>query len=277
MTEKEIKDKLKSVNDTVKITRAMQMLATTRAYRAQKSEDSARSYYEMVDSALKNMFNANNKDSVLLHEGNGFTALVVIAGDKGLCGDYNNAVFAVADKEIESIEKKFKMYSVGFVAREYYRAKGIHTDNSFVYVVNEPTVKDAMKMAEELIKSFINDGLKEIKIVYTEYLGNSTAVRTERLLPYSVEATEINEDTMILGDIDLDIVLKQHLSAKLYYIFATSSNAVNYKRMMAMREATTNGEEMVDDLTKAYNRTRQNKITNELNDSVAALFGKKYE
>lgn len=277
MTEKEIKDKLKSVNDTVKITKAMQMLATTRAYRTQKFEDSARSYYETVDSALKNMFNANKADNALLHEGKGFTALVVIAGDKGLCGDYNNAVFEVADKEIEKIESKFKIYSVGFVAREYYRAKGIHTDNSFVYVVSEPTVKDAMKMADELIDSFKKDDLKEINIVYTEYLGNSTAVRTERLLPYNVEASDDTENTLFLGDVDLDMILKQHLAAKLYYIFATSSNAVNYKRMMAMKEATTNGEEMVDDLTKAYNRTRQNKITNELNDSVAALFGKKYE
>ena len=60
-------------------------------------------------------------------------------------------------------------------------------------------------------------------------------------------------------------------------MITTASNAVNYKRMVAMQEATANGEEMVDELTKAYNRTRQNKITNELNDSVAVLFGKKYE
>lgn len=277
MTEKEIKDKLKSINDTVKITKAMQMLSTTRSYRTQKNEDAAKKYFDSFDAAVDNVFKADDQDCRLFHEGDGQTVFVVVGGDKGLCGDYNNAVFAVADKEIASVDGKVKIYSVGYVTREYYKSKGVHADGSFVHIIAEPSVKDACKIAEALVESFKNDNVKEVKIVYTRYTGNSTKVFCEKLLPYDRKTNENENSTVILGKVDLETLLKQHLTAKIYYMITTASNAVNYKRMVAMQEATANGEEMVDELTKAYNRTRQNKITNELNDSVAVLFGKKYE
>lgn len=277
MTEKEIKDKLKSINDTVKITKAMQMLSTTRSYRTQRNEDSAKQYFETVDAQVENIFKAEVKDCKLFHPGDGQTVFVVIGGDKGLCGDYNNAVFALADKEIASVEGKVKIYSVGYVTREYYKSKGIHADGSFVHIIAEPSVKDACKIADTLVESFKNDNLKEVRIIYTRYTGNSTKVFSEKLLPYTPYREDNESETVILGQVDLEILLKQHLTAKIYYMITTASNAVNYKRMVAMQEATANGEEMVEELTKSYNRTRQNKITNELNDSVAVLFGKKYE
>ncbi len=280
MTEKEIKNRLRSVNDTVKITRAMQMLATSKSYRAQNAESSAKSYFLSMDSAITDLLASTKCTSPLFSEGSGQNILIVVSGDKGLCGNYNDLILSKTEEEIAKCEVSPKIYSLGFVAREYYRGKGIHSDNSFVHIMGEPQVRDAERLAEVLLESYTKDDIREVRIVYTAHSTNNDNVISERLLPHEKPNTDVDagQDKIdILGVVDVEALIKQHLTARLYYIITTASNAVNYKRMTAMQEATDNGEKMVEDLTKTYNRARQNKITNELNDAAAVLFGNKDE
>lgn len=280
MTEKEIKNRLRSVNDTVKITRAMQMLATSKSYRAQNAESSAKSYFLSMDSAITNLLASTKSTSPLFSEGSGQSILIAVSGDKGLCGNYNDLILSKTEEEIAKCDVSPKIYSLGFVAREYYRGKGIHSDNSFVHIMGEPQVRDAERLAEVLLESYTKDDIKEVRIVYTAHSTSNDNVISERLLPYEKPNTDVDvgQDKIdILGAVDIEALIKQHLTARLYYIITTASNAVNYKRMTAMQEATDNGEKMVEDLTKTYNRARQNKITNELNDAAAVLFGNKDE
>lgn len=280
MTEKEIKNRLRSVNDTVKITRAMQMLATSKSYRAQNAESSAKSYFLSMDSAITDLLASTKSTSPLFSEGSGQSILIAVSGDKGLCGNYNDLILSKTEEEIAKCDVSLKIYSLGFVAREYYRGKGIHSDNSFVHIMGEPQVRDAERLAEVLLESYTKDDIKEVRIVYTAHSTNNDNVISERLLPYEKPKEDVDavQDKIdILGAVDVEALIKQHLTARLYYIITTASNAVNYKRMTAMQEATDNGEKMVEDLTKTYNRARQNKITNELNDAAAVLFGNKDE
>lgn len=280
MTEKEIKNRLRSVNDTVKITRAMQMLATSKSYRAQNAESSAKSYFLSMDSAITDLLASTKSTSPLFSEGSGQSILIAVSGDKGLCGNYNDLILSKTEEEIAKCDVSPKIYSLGFVAREYYRGKGIHSDNSFVHIMGEPQVKDAERLAEVLLERYTKDDIKEVRIVYTAHSTSNDNVISERLLPYEKPNADVDagQDKIdILGAVDIEALIKQHLTARLYYIITTASNAVNYKRMTAMQEATDNGEKMVEDLTKTYNRARQNKITNELNDAAAVLFGNKDE
>lgn len=274
MTEKEIKNKLKSVSETVKITKAMQMLASTKIYQSEAKQKAATDYFYGIESAFLGLLTSKDQSNPLFVSGTGPSALVVVAAEKGLCGDYNHQVFKVADKAIDGLTEKSKIYAVGFVAREYYRAKNIHTDASFVYVIGNPTPADAEKMAEEFIKVYKANNLKELRIVCTKQSESGWTVANERLLPIDITESENHEHTAVLGEVNVDVILKEYLTAKLYRMLRVANNAVNYKRMMAMKQATINGEEMVEDLTLQYNRTRQNKITNELNDSMSVLFGK---
>ncbi len=276
MTEKEIKNRLRSVNDTVKITRAMQMLATSKSYRAQNAVSSAKSYFLSIDSATNSLLASKKCNSPLFKEGSGQSIIITVSGDKGLCGDYNDLILAKTEDEIAKCDVKPKIYSLGFVAREYYRGKGVRTDSSFVHIIGEPRVRDAERLAESILKSYEAENIKDVRIIYTEHSANENTVFCEKLLPYTKPEAE-DEESEILGAIDINALIKQHLTAKLYYMITAASNAVNYKRMTAMQEATDNGEKMVEDLTKTYNRARQNRITNELNDAAAVLFGNKDE
>lgn len=276
MTEKEIKNRIKSIGDTVKITKAMQMLASTKIYQSEAKQKSATDYFREIEKSVLRLLDKNDKNNKLFSEGTGASSIVVVGAEKGLCGDYNHQIFKLADEVIDSFSERGKIYSVGFVAREYYRAKNIHTDTCFVSVFASPTPTDAGKMADELIKFYLANDLKEIRIIYTDQTENGWKATDERLLPFEWILTDESEQVPTLGENkDVQAILKEYLTAKIYRMLTTANNAVNYKRMMAMKQSTINGEEMVEDLTLQYNRTRQNKITNELNDSTSVLFGKK--
>lgn len=275
MTEKEIKNRIKSIGDTVKITKAMQMLASTKIYQSEAKQKTATDYFCEIENSVFRMVSPKDKTNKLFSEGTGASSVVVVGAEKGLCGDYNHQIFKLADKVVEGLPEKSKIYSIGYVAREYYRAKSIHTDTCFVSVFSSPTPADARKMADEFIKTFLENDLKEIRIVYTDQTENGWTAKNERLLPFDWICDEEDKYVAFLGKPDIQAVLREYLTAKIYRMLTTANNAVNYKRMMAMKQSTINGEEMVEDLTLQYNRTRQNKITNELNDSISVLFGKK--
>ncbi len=94
-------------------------------------------------------------------------------------------------------------------------------------------------------------------------------------MPIEWTLDAVNDQVPTLGEADVEMILKEYITAKIYRMLTSAVNAVNYKRMMAMKQSTVNGEEMVEELTLQYNRTRQNKITNELNDSISVLFDRK--
>ncbi len=160
MTEKEIKGRIKSISDTVKITKAMQMLASTKIYQSETKQKFASDYFREIESSVFRLLKPKDKNNKLFSEGAGASSLVVIGAEKGLCGDYNHQIFKLADKVIDGFTEKGKIYSIGFVAREYYRAKNIHTDSCFISVISSPTPADARKMAEELINVFLSNNLK---------------------------------------------------------------------------------------------------------------------
>ena len=275
MTEKEIKNRIKSISDTVKITKAMQMLASTKIYQSEAKQKSAKDYYLEVEKSVLRLINSKDGNTPLFKEGSGASSIVVVGAEKGLCGDYNHQVFKLADNVIDGFSLRGKIYSVGYVAREYYRSKNIHTDTCFISVFSSPTPFDARRMAEELMKTYLESDLKEILIVYTDQSENGWVAKSERLLPIELEPNQEESQARILGEKDVTSILKEYLTARIYRMLTTAVNAVNYKRMMAMKQSTINGEEMVEDLTLQYNRTRQNKITDELNDATSVIFGKK--
>ena len=273
MTDREIKNKIKNIGDTVKITRAMQMIATTKIYGNQQKKSGARAYLDDVENAARIAMNYLSPDHPLFTENTGRSAYVVIAGDKGLCGDYNSQVLSYADKMIAESEGVPKIFVIGYVGREYYKGKMCSLVGTYVHHQLNPSVINAVNMADDLVALFLKGNFKDLYLVFTEVNGMDTEVVSERLLPMEYRPEEQKE--LFLGEEHADIFLNELLTAKLFYAVTSSALAVNCKRMSAMRQATINGEELQEELNIQYHRSRQDKITNELNDAASSRLGEK--
>lgn len=273
MTDREIKNKIKNIADTVKITRAMQMVATTKIYGNQQKRNGAKAYLDDVEAATRIAMNYVSPDHPLFEENEGRSAYVVIAGDKGLCGDYNTQVLSYADSLIAKSEGRPKIFVIGYVGREYYKGKDCSLVGTYIHHQLNPTVINAIKMTDDLVEAFLKGNFKDLYLIYTEVNGMETKVASERLLPMTY-APETHKE-LYFGEENSDIFLKELLTAKIYYAVTSSALAVNCKRMVAMRQATINGEEIEEELNLKFHRSRQEKITNELNDAISSRLGEK--
>ena len=273
----ELKRHISGVEDTVKITRAMQMIATSKLYRArEKCENSYRYLKELRNILSAAAAHESVREHPFLREHkSGKTALFVVAGDKGLCGDFNHRILDFADKFAAEHEVS-KIFALGQETREHYEKKGFPLSNFYIHMASEPHAFDAISVANDIVNMFRSGEYKEVYIVYTRTPSPSTQEPTaKRLIPISLPEHEISTVCPVLEPntrAALDNFLSQYLMAEIYSALADSAMAIHFKRMTSMRQSTENGEELLAELTAQYNHERQESITNELIDASASAF-----
>ncbi len=273
----ELKRHISGVEDTVKITRAMQMIATSKLYRArEKCENSYRYLKELRNILSAAAAHESVREHPFLREHkNGKTALFVVAGDKGLCGDFNHRILDFADKFAAEHEVS-KIFALGQETREHYEKKGFPLSNFYIHMASEPHAFDAISVANDIVDMFRSGEYKEVYIVYTRTPSPSTQEPTaKRLIPIPLPEPEISTICPVLEPntrAALDNFLSQYLMAEIYSALADSAMAIHFKRMTSMRQSTENGEELLAELTAQYNHERQESITNELIDASASAF-----
>lgn len=273
----ELKRHISGVEDTVKITRAMQMIATSKLYRArEKCENSYRYLKELRNILSAAAAHESVREHPFLREHkNGKTALFVVAGDKGLCGDFNHRILDFADKFAAEHEVS-KIFALGQETREHYEKKGFPLSNFYIHMASEPHAFDAISVANDIVDMFRSGEYKEVYIVYTRTPSPSTQEPTaKRLIPIPLPEHEISTVCPVLEPntrAALDNFLSQYLMAEIYSALADSAMAIHFKRMTSMRQSTENGEELLAELTAQYNHERQESITNELIDASASAF-----
>lgn len=268
MKGQDIKRRIQGARETVKITKAMQLIATAKINKLQNK------YYSslaLLDEMKETLDNIGYCESPLTHkkeEKN--VALIVVSGDKGLCGDYNHIV---CNKAIDFIEKVLpkKIYVIGQYGRNYIERKGYKVDNSFVFMMQEPFVEDAKSVANLLVKDFLLGETDKVYIIYTAVSAKDGASNStcdlRQILPVEMRIKEYTEKQFLVNKKHIDGILKQYIWARIYYALNSASLAVNYKRMIAMQRATNNGEDLCEELQKQFNHLRQESITNELLDA----------
>lgn len=273
----ELKRHISGVEDTVKITRAMQMIATSKLYRArEKCENSYRYLKELRNILSAAAAHKSVREHPFLREHkSGKTALFVVAGDKGLCGDFNPRILDFADKFAAEHEVS-KIFALGQETREHYEKKGFPLSNFYIHMASEPHAFDAISVANDIVDMFRSGEYKEVYIVYTRTPSPSTQEPTaKRLIPIPLPEHEISTVCPVLEPntrAALDNFLSQYLMAEIYSALADSAMAIHFKRMTSMRQSTENGEELLAELTAQYNHERQESITNELIDASASAF-----
>ncbi|MGN1235428.1 MAG: ATP synthase F1 subunit gamma [Christensenellaceae bacterium] len=278
MNSRDLKRRISSVRDTVKITRAMQMIATSKLYKARQKSAASYEYLKMLEHILRSV-NERVINEHLYCKGNGSdkVAIIVIAGDKGLCGDFNHRMLALADQVIAE-RNVSRIYAVGQEAREHCLRRHLPVSNFYAHIASEPHTFDAIAVAEDMLKRYEAGEYGEIYLAYTATpTYTTTAPKVKKLLPIEVRpdegADEIYEPATEVAAAD---VLSQYVMAQIYNALADSNLAINYKRMIAMQESTKNGEEIITAVTLDYNHQRQESITSELvTSSASGLLGKK--
>ena len=272
---KDIKNRIRSMESTKQITKAMEMVAASKLRQAQNRITASRPYFEILSNTISDIV-ATNRDfsSPYLRKREGNRVLfVVIAGDRGLAGGYNSNVMKLAVANMEG--KDATVLPIGKKAVDYFRSKGyplVLTDHAEAAEVG---VGDCFSIAKLLSKVYLAGEYDEIHVAYTNFvsvLSQSPAVR--QLLPLIPQAQEKPASRMIpLYEPEPEAVfaaiVPEYLGGIVYGALCESRCAEQAARRTAMDSATSNAEDMIADLSLKYNRARQAAITQEITEIVA--------
>lgn len=274
----EIKRRIKSVESTKKITKAMELVATSKLRKTRNQLEKSKPYYTNVAQTVAEIL-ANckgNNDSIYLVENKDIEkeVFIVIASSLGLCGGYNANIF----KEIKgAIKPGDYVYSIGSKATSYLlkNHQGV-TDHKFDDLNTTFDFKDVTKLVAELTKMYREKEISKIKIVYTEFVNNLTfRPRIVTLLPVDpsdFDHIEISKKSTLFEPSPeevLDSLIPMYLQAVIYGYIIESATSENAARRTSMENANDNADELTEQLLLKYNQARQTAITNEISEIVA--------
>ena len=280
---RDIKRRKGSIQSTQQITKAMKLVSTVKLQRAkmnaEKSESYFRCMYDTVNSILKKTKNLDHK--YLKSGENGKKAVIVITSNRGLAGGYNSNVIKLITRG-ELAEEDLAIYAIGSKGKEalqrQYEIKADYSD-----VIEEPVYADAMAISKEVLEAFEKGEISEIYLAYTGFKNTVVHIPTLlKLLPVEVNEEEVaaeqegaeGEDKALMNfepedEEALNLLIPKYITSLIYGGMIEAVASENGARMQAMDSATSNAEEMIDNLTLLYNRARQGSITQELTEIIA--------
>ncbi len=291
----EIKGRIKSIQDTMKITNAMYMISTTKLRRAKKHLEETEPYFITLQATIARILRHlpdNESEFFNVREkkqgGDRTKGFVVITADKGLAGPYNHNVLKYAQEQIEQCEN-FKLYVIGEAGRQFFINKKIKIDEEFNYTAQKPSLHRARIISEILIEDFKMEEVDEVYIIYTNMKNNiTTETELLRLLPlmeddYKHKEKEISKlvtyhDTLSMlpsPQAVLENIVPTTVMGYIYGALVSSLCSEQNSRMIAMNGANKNGSEMIHDLSIELNRMRQAIITQEITEVVAGARAQK--
>ena len=301
---KAVKLRIKSVQNTMQITKAMQLVAASKLRKAKEKADSSKPYLNILKGTLTDIARENN-DFQSPYSRSGDTEnkwlYIVIAGDRGLAGGYNSNLFKFM--EAETAGKDADVLPIGKKAVEYFRHRGVSILTEEYAEVARISVSDSFSIAKLVCDEFIADRYGHVMLCYTDFVSMLSQIpRAMSLLPISdllgrtLVWEEMNEDTkknrtpddsvkdadsaseertrnLILYEPDsetvFNTVVPEYLAGLLYTSVNISVASELAARRTAMEAATDNAEEMIEKLSLFYNRARQASITQEITEIVA--------
>ena len=272
---KEIKRRIRSVISIQQITRAMQMIAVSRLKRAEDRLRSARPYAQKIQEFMETLAPSLStiRHPLLVKREVTKVGLVLVTADKGLCGGYNANVLNHAQKFLDHFSnKELRLILVGKKGYDFYRRKKYPIDHTLPQISKEITLQEVKQISGVVIKGFEEGRYDEVDLIYTRYTSAmNTHPTTMKLLP--LEKSEvlktgggIKGEPLFEPDPEeiMSLLLPKYLEAQIYNGLVESVASEQGARMVSMKSATENAEEMISFLTLSYNKARQASITKEL-------------
>lgn len=297
---KEIQNRIKSVKDTMKITNAMYMISSTKLQKAKKGLQETEPYFNTLENTIQRVLRhmpelENPYFDVREHimEEHRKIGYLVITGDKGLAGAYNQNVYKMVEAEMKE-NPDSKLFVVGLQGMNYFEKQGCEMEEQFHYIAQNPTIDRARTIGISLFEQFKAGDLDEIYIIYTRMI-NSMQMEAEKtkLLPlyrsdfehYDNLPKEMQEFVKTVhpkpfpmypsAEAVLDTIVPNYLVGFIYGALVESYSSEQNSRVMAMDTATRSAKDLIRDLSIKYNRARQASITQEITEIVGGARAQK--
>lgn len=272
---KEIKNRIRSMESTKQITKAMEMVAASKLRRAQTQVMNSRPYFEILHQTITDI-SVSNRDfsSKYLQEQPASKVMyIVIAGDRGLAGGYNSNVLKLVEQRLQG--KDAQVLPIGKKAVDFFRSRKIPAFTESYAEAAEVTIGDCFSIAKQLCKAFREGTYSEIHVAFTAFESMlSQSPHAMQLLP--LEKPTAQPDGKYGGIIYepnseevFDAIIPEYLGGQLYGALCESRASEQAARRTAMDNATQNAEDMIADLSLKFNRARQAAITQEITEIVA--------
>ena len=279
---KAVKTRIKSVQSTMQITKAMELVASSKLRKAKERADISRPYFRELYKTLRDIAEANTDFTSIYARasGNEKFCYVVIAGDRGLAGGYNSNLFKAV--EVECKEKDYVVLPIGKKAVEYFKRRKVMILSEAFAEIADISISDCFEIASLLCKSYRQGEFGHIELFYTEFVSMlSQAPRCFSLLPLQDLDTDEGEAphvrNLILYEPSApevyEAIVPEYLAGLIYGGVCDSVASELAARRTAMEAATDNAEEMIEKLNLFYNRARQASITQEITEIVGGAEG----
>ena len=270
----DIKGRIKSVNSTMQITKAMELVATSKLRRAREKIELSRPFHEIIGEAIDGIeASAEVKDSIWSKKTEGKKPLyIVIAGDRGLAGGYNANVFRLT--AALSVGKEAKYLPIGKKALDYYTHRKLNVFSTDFPYVSDVKVSHALDAAELVCAGFASGEFDSVIVVYTRFNSMISQTPTyEQLLPLDRETKgkSTTAEPIYGGDVEeiLNKILPQYVGGVLNSAVCEALASESGARRTAMNAANKNASEIIDTLMLKFNRARQAVITQEITEIVS--------
>lgn len=276
---KDIKQRRSSIQSTQQITKAMKLVSTVKLQKARAHAENASPYfkhtYDTVASILEKCGNINHP--YLTPGDTDRIAIIVITSNRGLAGGYNsNIIRMITGSEFD--KEKVDLYAIGGKGRDGLENKGYKVVEDDSAVMEAPTYEDARAICNRVLESYTKGEISAIYLAYAHFKNTVVNVPTMlKLLPMDLDTTKTEEAPKAEAPMGfepgeeevLDMIIPKYVSSLIYGALVEALASENGARMQAMDSATSNAEEMIDDLSLKYNRARQGAITQELTEIIA--------
>ena len=273
---KEIKNRIKSMESTRQITKAMEMVAASKLRKAQAQVLTSRPYFEILYATVNEIADtAGNTESCYLQKRSGAKALyIVIAGDRGLAGGYNSNVLKLAQSEMKN--KEATVIPIGKKAVEFFENTGSQMLTEQYTEAATVSMGDCFTAAKTACKLFVDEKIDELYVCYTNYVSVlSQEPSCLRILPLSreVKSGGSGAQSDIIYEPSsaevFDAIIPEYVGGVIYGALCESFASEQAARRTAMDSATQNAHDMIAELSLAFNRARQAAITQEITEIVA--------
>jgi F-type H+-transporting ATPase subunit gamma len=292
-TLRELRGRIRSAGSIKKITKAQEMIATSRIAKAQARVEAARPYAEQITKMLTDLADESALDHPLLveRENPRRAGVLVVASDRGLCGAYNSNVLRRSEELFSLLRGEGKtpvLYVVGRKALNYFRFRNWDITDSWTGFSERPSYENAQEIASTLVDAFnagVDDegngpgpdqvlGVDELHIVFSEFRSMmSTPAEARRIAPMVVEYREdIGPRTLFSFEPDAEelfgALLPRYVTTRIFAALLEAAASESASRRRAMKSASDNADDLIRDLTLQANRERQAQITQEISEIV---------
>lgn len=286
---KEVKNRISSVKSTRQITSAMKMVASAKLHKAQGRIENMLPYQRKLNEILTNFLStdATIESPYTDERPVGRVAIVAFSSNSSLCGAFNSNVAKMLERTLEEYQslgrENIQIYPVGKEVEEAVKKLGFVPQGSYQEMADKPSYMQAYELAGTLMKEFLEGRVDKVELIYHHFKSTGSQILTrDEYLPINLDkvAEEATESTAGKSSFNNDYIvepsaarlitelLPKVLSQKIYTVLLDSNTSEHAARMLAMQAATDNANELIQDLTKQYNKSRQQAITNELLDII---------